>query len=98
MRDGPANAEGNLTHRTLAINSIPFDVFDTQLAADKYRDKAEASVNIVVRNKSVFMRRDGVELTIRPDAGTGNDPRQAAARSILVEIEKMIADEKTKAA
>lgn len=87
--------ESPMTHRCFKINEANFHVFDSRVAADMFRDKIEGDVNVVIRHRSVFMRRGDVALLILPNAGTGKDPRQAAAQAILDEVEKQIAAEQT---
>lgn len=87
--------ESPMSHRCFKINEALFHVFDSRVAADMFRDKIEGDVNVVIRHRSVFMRRGEVALMILPNAGSGNDPRQAAAQAILTEIERLIENEKT---
>lgn len=82
--------------RCFKINEANFHVFDTRVAADMFVEKQKrGDINVVIRHRSVFMRRGEVALLILPNAGTGNDPRQAAAQAVLDEIEKQIEAENT---
>lgn len=92
-----APGETALTHRTFIIDGRLINVFDSQTGADRFKTDQEGDIAVVVRKRSYFARRSGLEMTVRVD-GTVPDARlgavQAAGQALVDEIEAMIEQEK----
>lgn len=84
-------------HRTFIIDGRLINVFDSQTGADKFKADQEGDIAVVVRRRSYFARRTGLEMTVRVD-GAVPDARlgavQSAGAALIAEIEAMIDREK----
>lgn len=83
-----------MTHRTIKIDGGLFNVFDSQPGAERFiRDNPEGDLSVIVRHKTVTMRRSGFEMVIN-NAGVVSNAREAGVQSsgqaLLDEVEAMI--------
>lgn len=84
----------DMTHRTIKIDGALFNIFDSQPGADRFiRDNPTADISVIVRNKTVTMRRSGFEMVLN-GAGVVSNAReagvQASGQALLDEVEAMI--------
>ena len=83
-----------MTHRTTKINGTLFNIFDSQPGAERFiRDNPTADLSVIVRNRTVTMRRNGFEMVLN-GAGVVSNAReagvQASGQALLDEVEAMI--------
>jgi hypothetical protein len=89
-----APGETALTHRTARIDGTLFNIFDSQSGADRFvRDNPDGDINVIVRRRTLMMRRDGFEMALNC-AGVVSNAReagvQASGQALLDEVEAMI--------
>lgn len=89
-----APGETALTHRTARIDGMLFNIFDSQPGAERFiRDNPTGDISVIVRHKTVTMRRNGFEMVIN-NAGVVSNAREAGVQSsgqaLLDEVEAMI--------
>jgi hypothetical protein len=83
-----------MTHRTTKIDGTLFNIFDSQAGADLFiRENPDADISVVVRRKTVTLRRSGFEMILN-GAGVVSNAReggvQVAGQALLDEIEAHI--------
>lgn len=83
-----------MTHRTIKIDGMLFDIFDSQAGADRFIKANQVDdISVVVRRHSVTMRRNGFEMILN-NAGVVSNAREAgvqsAGQALLDEVEAMI--------
>ena len=83
-----------MTHRTVKIDGDIFNIFDSQAGADRFlKENPLADINVIVRKKTVTMRRSGFEMILN-GAGVVSNAREAgvqsAGQALLDEVEAMI--------
>lgn len=88
-----APGETALTHRTARIDGTLFNIFDSQAGADRFISATPGDISVIVRKKTLFMRRDGFEM-ITNAAGVVSNAKEAgvqsAGQALLDEVEAMI--------
>jgi hypothetical protein len=87
--------ETPMTHRAFRIGPTLINVFDSRMAADRFRKKQEGDTTILIRGHSYFARRNGVEMTVslRREPPPESSHVLAAAKAVSDEVERMIARE-----
>lgn len=89
-----------MSHRTFKIGVANINVFDSAIAADRFRKRhTEGDLTILVRKHSYFMRRNGGEMTVslrRPERAEASHIL-AAAKAVSDEIERLIEAERAAA-
>jgi hypothetical protein len=88
-----APGETALTHRTARVDGTLFNIFDSQAGADRFIDNTPGDISVIVRGRTLMMRRDGFEM-ITNTAGVVSNAKeggvQAAGQALLDEVEAMI--------
>jgi hypothetical protein len=81
-----------MTHRTVNMDGIKIDVFETSLGAEKWLKREKADCIVVVRGKSYFMRKDGKEITVRLGATVCKENMHilSAANTVADEVERLL--------
>lgn len=87
-----------MMHRTYKIGSALVNVFDSRLGAYRFFGKTPGDITVLLRGRSLHMRRNGYELMVNLRRELKADDPGAhlasAASSISDEVETLIAREK----
>lgn len=82
-----------MTHRTARVDGTLFNIFDSQAGADRFINATPGDISVIVRGRTLMMRRDGFEM-ITNSAGVVSSAKEAgvqsAAQALLDEVEAMI--------
>lgn len=79
-------------HRTVDLDGLKVEVFNTALAASKWQKRNKGECIVVVRNTSYFQRKDGSEITVRLNATVHPENQHilAAANTVADEVERVL--------
>lgn len=84
-----------MTHRTVDLDGLTIEVFNTGIAAHKWLKRNKGDCIVIVRNAFYFQRKEGGEMTVRLNATDNPQNRHllAAANSVADEVERLLQKE-----